>query len=87
MSRQSLVKAGVCFLVLLCACFASAQADPDFVALTDARVAAWRPSPDEKRFDEVGWSTDIRAALQLAAEHHRPVFLFTHDGRMGVGRQ
>jgi len=23
---------------------------------------------------------------QLAREHRRPIFLFTHDGRMNVGR-
>jgi hypothetical protein len=64
-----------------------AQADRDVAPFTDARIAAWQPSPAERRFDEVGWSTDIRAALALAKEHQRPVFLFTHDGRMGVGRQ
>lgn len=59
----------------------------DFVARTDACVAAWRPTAAERRIDEIGWSTDIRAALALAREHRRPLFVFTHDGRMGVGRQ
>jgi hypothetical protein len=50
------------------------------------RVAELQPKPDEKRFDEIGWAKDIREARRLAAQHHRPVFLFTHDGRMNIGR-
>lgn len=52
----------------------------------DAKVAACEPKPDERRFDATGWVTDIRSALELAKEHGRPVFLFTHDGHMAVGR-
>jgi hypothetical protein len=77
----------VCVTVLPLAAPAFGQGDRDFASFTDARIAAWQPSPAERRFDEIGWSTDIRAALALAKENHRPVFLFTHDGRMGVGRQ
>ncbi len=63
------------------------QPKSDLVTSTDACIAAWGPTAAERRFDEIGWSTEIRAALALAKEHQRPVFLFTHDGRMGVGRQ
>ena len=66
---------------------AQAPPQPEFVTRTDICVAAWGPTAAERRFDEIGWSTEIRAALALAKEHRRPVFLFTHDGRMGVGRQ
>ena len=52
----------------------------------DAKVAECAPKPEERRFDQTGWLTDIRSALKLAKEHNRPVFLFTHDGRMGLGR-
>jgi hypothetical protein len=52
----------------------------------EKRVALSAPAPGERRLDEIGWATDIREALRLAKEHHRPVFLFTHDGRMAVGR-
>jgi hypothetical protein len=55
-------------------------------AWVDARVAAWQPTPEERRIDEIGWAPDIRQALRLARENRRPVFLFTHDGRMGIGR-
>lgn len=50
------------------------------------RVEEWQPKASEKMFDQIGWAEDIRAGLQLAKEHHRPLFLFTHDGRMNLGR-
>lgn len=53
---------------------------------TDARIQCWRPTAAEKSFDEIGWVANIQTALRLAKEQHRPVFLFTHDGRMGIGR-
>src|SRR4051794_40486357 len=52
----------------------------------DERLSEWRPKPVEKRFDQIGWAADIRAALRLAVEHRRPVFLFTMDGRVNLGR-
>jgi hypothetical protein len=52
----------------------------------DRRVADWQPTADEKRFDQIGWCTSLLEAEKLAREHQRPVFLFTHDGRMNVGR-
>lgn len=55
----------------------------DFVA---RMVKEWQPRPEERRFDDIGWAPSIRAALKLARAHDRPVFLFTHDGRMAVGR-
>jgi len=60
--------------------------DSDLAAWVDQQVRDWQPKPEEKRFDEIGWAVDIREALRLGKEHGRPVFLFTHDGRMGVGR-
>ena len=52
----------------------------------DARVAEWWPTADEKRFDTIGWAADLRTARNLAAGHDRPVFLFTMDGRVNLGR-
>jgi hypothetical protein len=52
----------------------------------EQRVRELQPTPKEKRFDEIGWAKDIRTAERLAKEHNRPVFLFTHDGRMNIGR-
>ena len=52
----------------------------------DRRVEAWQTTAEERRFDEIGWADDIREAIRLGKANHRPVFLFTHDGHMNVGR-
>lgn len=52
----------------------------------EKRVSLSAPAVDERRMDEIGWARDIRDALRLAKEHRRPVFLFTHDGRIAAGR-
>ncbi|RIK78128.1 MAG: hypothetical protein DCC68_15805 [Planctomycetota bacterium] len=58
----------------------------DVAAWVDAQVAKLSPTADEKRFDQIGWSTEIEPAMALAKKHGRPTFLFTHDGRMAEGR-
>lgn len=50
------------------------------------RLQQWQPKPEEKLFDQIGWADDIRHGLRLAKEHQRPAFIFTHDGRMNLGR-
>jgi hypothetical protein len=55
-------------------------------AAVEDRVAEWWPSAEEKRFDQIGWAADLRTARKLAAEHNRPLFLFTMDGRVNLGR-
>src|SRR5437870_1798157 len=74
-------------LIMSLAFASAAPDDPEaFVTKIDKQIQAWQPTKKEKRFDEIGWVKDIRTALKLAKEHERPVFLFTHDGRMGIGR-
>ena len=77
------------FIWLLVALFAplsfATAADVDFEAV-QRRIEEIEPRAEEKRFDEIGWAKDIREARGLSAEHNRPVFLFTHDGRMNIGR-
>jgi len=60
--------------------------DPSEFDWVRQRVEELQPTGKEKRFDEIGWAGDIRDAMRLAKEHRRPVFLFTHDGRMNIGR-
>ncbi len=50
------------------------------------RVAELQPKKAEKRFDEVGWAGSLVEGKKLAAESGRPVFVFTHDGRINIGR-
>lgn len=52
----------------------------------DRRVGAWQPTAKERAFARIGWARDIRDAMRLSGKHNRPVFLFTHDGRLGIGR-
>ena len=51
-----------------------------------ARVQEIMITPEDRRLDEIGWAKDIREAKRLARETGRPVFLFTHDGRLNIGR-
>ena len=60
--------------------------DAELKSTVDGQVEAWWPTAAEKRFDLIGWAPDLRAARALAAEHRRPVFLFTMDGRVNLGR-
>jgi len=52
----------------------------------EQRVQELQPTAKERRIDEIGWAKDIRTAEKLAKENNRPVFLFTHDGRINIGR-
>ena len=51
-----------------------------------ARVQDIEVKKEDRRLDEIGWAKDIREAERLAKENRRPVFLFTHDGRLNIGR-
>ena len=75
--------------ITLCGLAAALNAlasQPEDFAWIEQRVRELQPSATEKRFDDIGWAADIRGAIRLAREHQRPVFLFTHDGRMNIGR-
>lgn len=58
----------------------------DPAAWVQQRVQRWQPTAAERRFDDIGWVPDILEARRLAEQHQRPIFLFTHDGHMAVGR-
>jgi hypothetical protein len=59
---------------------------PEDLSWVSKRVDEWQPKASERKFDQIGWLTDIRSGLELAKKHNRPLFLFTHDGRMAIGR-
>ncbi len=86
MNLQQLLRASSILPVVL-ALAAPAASQEDIKTEVDRRVLAWRPTEAERRIDDIAWAPDIRAALRLGRESGRPVFVFTHDGRMGVGRQ
>lgn len=58
---------------------------PEFAEI-DRRVLEWQPSPDERRFDRIGWAPDLRTAERLSKESGRPVVLLTQSGRVNLGR-
>lgn len=43
-------------------------------------LAFVRPKPEELRWQEIPWQTDIWEACRLAAEQGKPVFLWTMNG-------
>jgi len=65
---------------------AEAGVDADFASSVDRQVLEWQPTPQERRLDEIGWAPSVTAALRLAKQHDRPVFLFVHEGLMATGR-
>jgi hypothetical protein len=62
---------------------AKAEEEPGWVS---QRVQDLQPTAAERKIDKVGWATSLLEAEKLAKQHNRPVFLFTHDGRIGNGR-
>ncbi len=61
------------------------RADHD-AAWVDSRVAAWQPTEKERSWERIGWAGGLLEAERLAKQNRRPVFLFTHDGRLNIGR-
>jgi hypothetical protein len=85
---------GLAAMAGLCAVGFAAEEKSDARAVADGEIVAWvakrveerQPSAQDRRFDEVGWATELRTAINLGKEHNRPIFLFTMDGRINTGR-
>jgi hypothetical protein len=60
--------------------------DGSVVHWVEKTVAERQVTPEDKRFDEISWVTDIRTAINLGKEHTRPIFLYTGTGRINTGR-
>jgi hypothetical protein len=58
----------------------------DVPTWVQARVEALRPTAADRKFDEIGWANSIVDAEKLARQNNRPVFLFTQNGRIEIGR-
>ena len=72
---------------ILVAAAGKSEADEEkFIAWVQKRVQEVQPTRAERKFDQVGWAKDILDAERLSKIHNRPVFLFTHDGRVNWGR-
>lgn len=92
-------RAGPALLLVVAAAFVDGSPEParaegrraegcraEGCAVVERRIAESRPSAEERALDRIGWARDLREARRLAALHRRPVFLFTHDGRINTGR-
>jgi len=87
MSRQLMTAALMAGLCLALAGHGKdGPGDEEVVAWVAKTVQERQPPKEDKRFDEIGWVTDIRQAIQLGKKHQRPIFLFTMDGRINTGR-
>jgi len=58
----------------------------DDLSWVEKRVRDLQPTQAERGFDQIGWFRDLREAVRAGKEHHRPVFLFTHNGSISAGR-
>jgi hypothetical protein len=65
---------------------ADAIGDRLLAGWVDQRIQERQLTAAERRFDEIGWATDLREAERLAKKHGRPVFLFSYNGRVNIGR-
>ncbi len=52
-------------------------------AWVEARVQSLQFTDDERTYEKVRWTHDIQEALSLAAEHNRPVLMYSNDGPLG----
>jgi len=92
MLRKCVIQRGA-----LLVAFASAFLNPAGIRAADttgndvptwvrAKVESLQPTPEDRKFDEIGWTNSIVEAEKFARDNNRPVFLFTQNGRIEIGR-
>jgi hypothetical protein len=86
MGRFSWIHAQVSLALALGTANAAEGPWADLEAQVKKVAEAVAPTAEEKAFDRIGWARDLREAERLSRESKRPVFLFTHDGRINTGR-
>jgi len=62
------------------------HAEPHDGAWVHKRAAEWQPTAKDRSWENIGWASSLSEALALGKKHGRPIFLFTHDGRLSLGR-
>jgi hypothetical protein len=62
----------------------TAETDTPLLPLTEAtyrRLGSHiRPAPEESRWREIPWQTDLRDACRIATEARKPIFLWAMNG-------
>ena len=76
----------ILFLTLLALNVPLLAAPARDAAWVDQRIKEWQPRPSERSWEQIGWAKDLLTAEKLGRERGRPIFLFTHDGHLAVGR-
>ena len=83
---RGLYKLGAGVLTTVALLSAAMPDDKHLGDWVEKRVRGLQPTRAERRIDDIGWAHGILQAEGLAARLNRPVFLFTHDGRIETGR-
>ncbi len=85
-SERRFSKAGTAVLATVTLLSAAMPDDKHLVDWVQNRMRALQPSRAERRIDDIGWAHGILEAEEFARKFNRPVFIFTHDGRIETGR-
>jgi hypothetical protein len=75
---------GVCWLA--CVAYSADRKPPPGREQIVHRIEEIQPTAKERRFDAIGWASDIGLAEKLAKKNGRPVFLFSNVGQLDIGR-
>ena len=86
MRARGLLQAGTAISAAVTLLLAGMPDDKHLVDWVQNRVRALQPSRAERRIDDIGWAHGILEAEEFARKFNRPVFIFTHDGRIETGR-
>lgn len=81
-------QAGLLSTLIVCSAASVLAIDQpkDVPTWVKAKVEALQPTAADRKFDEIGWANSIVDAEKLARQNNRPVFLFTQNGRIEIGR-
>ena len=63
-----------------------AESGESWTGKIDKRIERMRPTKDERKFDLIAWAPSLRDAIAAANASKRPIFMFTHDGHINIGR-
>jgi hypothetical protein len=86
MRARSFFKTGTAVFATVTLLSAGMPDDHHLLDWVQQRVRALQPGRAERRIDDIGWAHGILEAEGLARKLNRPVFIFTHDGRIETGR-
>jgi len=54
----------------------------DPVAFVDGRVKALDLTPQERQWEQIGWTYDLDEAMRLSRKHGRPMLIYCLNGQL-----